>query len=267
MITIDINSCIGCGACAADCFPGVIAVENGIAKARDTHCMECGHCVAVCPVNAITLVNYPMEEVLEFADIDRTMDANVYLNHLKGRRSIRRFKPTRVSEEQLQMILEAGRYSPTGSNMQNVSYTVVQNDIANFRDMVYSQMYSSAVVAKAASGLIARFADMWIQMYGNYKETGEDRIFFDAGTVITVASNSPQSALIAASHMETMIYSLGLGMLWSGFTNTAIMASDKLKKYIELPEGYSVYAVLVIGEPDVEYVRTVPRKPAQVVRK
>ena len=80
-----------------------------------------------------------------------------------------------------------------------------------------------------------------------------------------MSSDSPQAALIAAAHMETMVYSLGLGMIYSGFTTRAVGHSAGLQEYLELKEGYRVWAVLVIGYPKVKYQRTVPRKKADVL--
>ncbi|MCB2359113.1 hypothetical protein [Clostridium estertheticum] len=50
-----------------------------------------------------------------------------------------------------------------------------------------------------------------------HDQNRKDGLFFDAGTVILVLSESVQSACIAAAHMETMLYAQGLGMLYSGF--------------------------------------------------
>ena len=57
----------------------------------------------------------------------------------------------------------------------------------------------------------------------------------------------------------------GLAMLYSGFSARAIMHSPALQKELALKENYQVYAVLVVGCPDVNYLRTVPRKSADVV--
>ena len=40
------------------------------------------------------------------------------LNDLKSRRSIRSYRPDQIKEEELQKILEAGTYAPTGMGKQ-----------------------------------------------------------------------------------------------------------------------------------------------------
>ena len=52
---------------------------------------------------------------------------NETLRTLMERRSIRSYKPDQISEEQLQQILEAGTYAPTGKGMQSPVMVVVQD--------------------------------------------------------------------------------------------------------------------------------------------
>ena len=117
MVIFDHEKCIGCGLCAADCFPEAIKIENKKAYFMEDHnCMECGHCIAVCPRNAVKIDDLDMDEVLEINDSSCCIDSEIYLKHLKARRTIRAFTDTAVSAEQINMILDAGRFSPSGSN-------------------------------------------------------------------------------------------------------------------------------------------------------
>ena len=57
IIDIDEEKCIGCGACAAACHEGAIAMVNGKAKLmRDDYCDGLGDCLPACPTGAITFV-------------------------------------------------------------------------------------------------------------------------------------------------------------------------------------------------------------------
>lgn len=264
MISINTDKCIGCGSCAEDCFPKHIDVIDGKARENGNACMECGHCIAVCPMNAVTLPGYDTSEVKELNALDRDIAPDVYLNHLKARRSIRHFKSEPVSVEQVKMLIEAGRYSPSGGNLQNVSYYISRNNIAELKLGILNKLNELGVEAERSGNKISFYSDMWLKMYEDYTHEGKDNLFFNAGTVIVISSDSPQSACIAAAHIETMAYSLGLGMLYSGFSARAINNSPELKSFIKLKDGYSVYAVLVLGHPSVQYLRTVPRKPADV---
>ncbi len=265
MITINKEKCIGCGLCAKDCFPAQIEIKDKKALALNTNCIDCGHCIAICPMNAVTLDGYDANEILEYDQIDMDIAPATYLNHLKGRRTIRNFKPTPVNDEALQMILDAGRFSPTGGNLQNVSYYVSRDNLPEFKDMVMEELKKMGDEDQASGIKNGWYSDLWLEMYDEYKKDGTDRLYFNAGTVIVISSNSPQAACIAAAHMETMIYTLGLGMLYSGFTTRAVAHGKGLQTYLKLKDTYSVHAVLVIGEPAVNYKRTVPRKAADVI--
>lgn len=53
------------------------------------------------------------------------MDSTI--NDLKNRRSIRKFKPEQIKASELNKILEAGMYAPTGMGMQSPKIVVIQN--------------------------------------------------------------------------------------------------------------------------------------------
>ena len=55
IIQIDTEKCNGCGACAAACHEGAIAMVDGKARLmRDDYCDGLGDCLPVCPTSAIT---------------------------------------------------------------------------------------------------------------------------------------------------------------------------------------------------------------------
>lgn len=57
IIQINEEKCNGCGACAAACHEGAIAMANGKAKlTRDDYCDGLGDCLPACPTGAITFV-------------------------------------------------------------------------------------------------------------------------------------------------------------------------------------------------------------------
>ncbi|MEN6461258.1 MAG: nitroreductase family protein, partial [Syntrophomonas sp.] len=52
---------------------------------------------------------------------------NETLDSIKNRRSIRKYQEKQISEEALQLILEAATYAPSGSNNQSWLFTAIQN--------------------------------------------------------------------------------------------------------------------------------------------
>ena len=55
MIKIDKEKCNGCGACAAACHEGAIAMTGGKARlVREDYCDGLGDCLPACPTGAIS---------------------------------------------------------------------------------------------------------------------------------------------------------------------------------------------------------------------
>ncbi len=249
-IIIDYEKCIGCGLCVNDCPNAHLYLENNKAKAVGTGCIECGHCFAVCPMNAVKIAGYDCvnEPVTSMTEID----SNQLLSAMKSRRSIRHFKAQSVEEEKLQKILEAGRYCPTGGNAQNVAFTVLGS----------KQSEAEALCVKLfrnGKKLGSPFIDFLKRI-----EISDDFFFKGAPVVIVISSKSSINAGLASSYMELMAYNLGLGVLYSGFFVACTKMSKKLKKMLQLPKGHEAVSCLVIGYPDIKYQRIVPRKELQV---
>ena len=53
-ITIDTDTCIGCGACESACPLDAISVDD-VASVDEDVCCECGACISSCAVDAISL--------------------------------------------------------------------------------------------------------------------------------------------------------------------------------------------------------------------
>lgn len=57
IVHIDEEKCVGCGACAAACHEGAIAMVNGKARLmREDYCDGLGACLPSCPVDAIQII-------------------------------------------------------------------------------------------------------------------------------------------------------------------------------------------------------------------
>jgi Nitroreductase len=129
MIKIDQEKCVGCGACVEDCFPNDIVLKEDKAAPLNRTCIKCGHCIAICPVDAVSISDYDMAEVKDYQTDSFDITPDNLLNYIKFRRSVRQFTDQPIEKEKIEQIIEAGRFTPTGSNSQNVSYIVVHDEI------------------------------------------------------------------------------------------------------------------------------------------
>jgi hypothetical protein len=61
-----------------------------------------------------------------------------------------------------------------------------------------------------------------------------------------------------------MTNALGLGTFFSGFFVVAAQSSEKIREVIGVKEEKKIVSCMIIGYPNVKYLRTVPRKEADI---
>lgn len=270
MFKVNREKCIACMQCIKDCPTRVISLVDGKADINNEGCIKCGHCVAICPVEAVSTGDYNMSEVKEYNKENFAIDAENLLNFIKFRRSVRRFKNKSVETEKIKMIIDAGRFTQTSTNSQDVSYTVVTEKLNELRELAYESLRKKGEYILAnltpETEHLKRYANMWLYSYKQFKEDPikNDRLFFNAPLAIFVSSPSPINGGLASSNMELMTDALGLGTFFSGFLLVASQDNKEILNLLGIQDSKQIISCLVIGYPDVKYQRTVPRKDANI---
>ena len=261
MVSIDQNKCIGCGLCLKDCFFGVLQLKEGKAEVTG-ECFNCGHCVSVCPANAVSIPEYPMEDVREYDDSCK-MDPENLLHFMQFRRSIRQFKKEPVPMKTMENILEAGRYTPTAANRQDVSYILIRDELETFKKIVWEGLGE-----RLAKGIPDPYAYRMQMFYDAYqKNPADDRLFCGADICMMVLSDAPVNGTLAMTSMELMAQAQGVGVLYSGFLQRIILDTPKAMEFLGLDGTKTLGTVMLFGMPDVTYRRTAPRKKATITWK
>ena len=271
---VNTDKCIGCTLCKQDCIVNDIVMIDGKSHIKNETCIKCGHCIAICPVKAISSDDeneYSMNEIKEYNDKDFSLDPDVLMNFMKFRRSVRLFSNKDVEEEKIEKIIESGKFTQTSGNLQDVSYVIVKDKIQKLRKMVLETLNSQADILLSddtTPNQIKMYSNMWKDMYKNYIENpdGEDKLFFKAPLLIVIKSNSIVNGALAASKMELMINALGLGTYFSGFLSRAEKFNPEIGKFLQIGDNEELVACMVIGYPKVKYKRTVPRKDVNITR-
>ncbi|TCO79447.1 nitroreductase family protein [Marinisporobacter balticus] len=270
MMIIDTEKCIGCKQCVKDCVARDIEMVDGKAKIHNVTCIKCGHCIAICPKDAVTTDEYNMEEVQNYSKDKFHVDPENLLNFIKFRRSVRKFKKQDVEVEKLYEIIEAGRFTQTAINMQDVSYVVVKEGLEKLKELTLESLKNIGehILANLTPETMVykRYAQIWIGMYEAYKENpkGKDGLFFNAPAVIVVTANIEVNGSLASSNMELMTNALGLGTFFSGFFVRAAQENKEIRNFLEIKDSKQIVSCMVIGYPDIEYKRTVPRNKADI---
>ena len=250
IISVDAAACIGCGQCKRDCPVHNIALENKKAVIRSQDCIKCGHCVAICPKAAVSMSGFaePPVEIQE----PMVLDPELLLRAIRARRSMRRFIDRPVPPAVITQIVEAGRFTPTGENAQNVSYIVLQKDRKSYEKLAVRAFRRMLPVARLFRSDARRIA------------IDDDFFFKKAPAVILVVCRDKVNGALAASNMELMAEACGLGVLYSGFFALAANTSRALRKALGLARGDQVVSALVLGYPGVTYRRTAQKETAAV---
>lgn len=267
VFTINEQTCTKCGACAEVCHYPIIDFQPGNFPKpfpeAEQFCSKCAACLIVCPTNSLVHRDISMEQCPPIDNGLRvTYDQCTQL--LKARRSVRCFQNKAVPRDLIIKAIDAARYSPTGSNTQNVQWLVLDNkdqlkrfsEVGN--DWMLNLVRNSPVIGPLA-------------IPGEKKmKAGLDSFLRNAPAVVSVYArkdNPINSTVcsIALAYFDLAAISLGLGCFWDGFFNGAANSFPPIRDVIELPEGYQLFGSLALGYPKYKYKRIPMRKPADII--
>ncbi len=169
------------------------------------------------------------------------------LEVLRNRRSIRKFKPEQVRDEELNAVLEAGTYAASGKGSQSAVIVVVQD---------------AETVAKLdkMNAEVLNVAAMPHPYYG-------------APTIVIVlappdAVTPVEDGCLVGANIINAAYAVGLGSCWIHRSKPMFESPEGkalLKKW-GLPENLMGVASIALGYPDCPQPKAVPRKDGYIVR-
>ena len=257
-VVINADTCVGCTLCVNDCPSKALRVtDEGISYIG--RCLECGHCVAICPTNSITMPGMDMDGVVEYNPASFDLKPANLLNTMKFRRSVRFYANREIPRPILEQLLEAGRYAPTARNTQATRFIVVQEELPAFRQLFWDTMPAMLEQLKESdSPMLGSFE----RFYHNYQTKEFDNFFFNAPALVLVLSNNMWDAGLAAGNIELMAAANGLGLLHNGFIKGAISQNPELLRWLGVDE-LPIACAMLVGYPGGRYSRTAPRKPVE----
>jgi len=167
---------------------------------------------------------------------------NEALEVLKNRRSIRKFKPDQISAGELDAVLEAGTYAPTGGGRQGFVIIAAQDP---------------ATVAKL-NELNARVMDA---------DPADTHPYYGAPTVLLIlatdASVTPvEDCSSITCNLVNAAYAAGLGSCWVHRCKEMFEGAEGkalLKKW-GLPENLKGVGSVALGYADCPHPEAAPRK-------
>lgn len=169
-----------------------------------------------------------------------------FLELVKKRKSVRKYKPDPVSDEMLNTILEAARLAPSGNNSQPWRFIVVKDE--KIRRELYEASGKQNFMLQVPV-VIALLADITCRS--------------QAPTSVDHPENADnlrkiiRDASIAGAHIALAATDLGLGTCWN-----ALFAQNDIKPVLGIPDDHYVVALFAIGHPDDKPTPRV-RKPLE----
>lgn len=179
---------------------------------------------------------------------------NEVLKVIKSRRSVRNYRHEQISQENLDLIIEAGVYAPTAHNEQPWHFTIIQN-----QEMLQH-------INEKVSELMAKSDVEWIRKMGSNPDF---QVTYNAPTLIIVSGRKDAMAWSAdcAAAIQNMLIaaeSLNIGSVWLGLMRFLFQQEGEVSK-LGIPEGYQPYYGVALGFKAKEKEQAAPKRNLDVV--
>lgn len=257
MIKFNYEKCIKCGACTSDCIVKIIKrntddfpfVPNDLEK----FCINCQHCLAICPAKAIECNGVSADQCSETGPIP---SPDEMLNLIRQRRSIRRYKDENIAPEIIAKLRESLAWSATGCNDDSLLFRIIEDK----KDMTFFREKTNRMLCKLIKSKLLQL------LYPNAKRfladilNGEDVIFRNAPHMIVCAvrKDAPckeADPWIALSNFDLYAQTFGIGTCWCGFAYYVFKFNSELRKHLNFPKNYKITSIILFGKPAVRYQR------------
>ncbi len=192
---------------------------------------------------------------------------NAVIENIMNRRTIRKFKQEQITEEELNIILEAGLYAPSAGGRQGVLLAVSQDKATNEKlgrikkSHFHGKISTDTVYISKEQPSIAD--DVTIE-----------NALYDAPTVITLFVPKKflygeSDACVAAENMLLAATSLGvgscyIGSAWDSFDDP--FGKETLERWGVRTDYYGVLHVLLGYPMDNELPQGKARKESRIIR-
>ena len=269
--------------CPCNCIEANAQDETIFIAERESICLKCVQCMAICRSKAVQIDGLSYSEDL-FDLPEYSFNEKDFLNFLSARRSVRNFKDKPVPDEMIQKILESVWYAPFGSHPEKVQITVINNRKKIEESLPYISKFMDGIVSMIENPIASFFAKRIagketfntvknhlypISKLGNYKLEYGDRISRGAPAVIIFhaekgAEAHTNNSLIYSTYAMLAAHSLGLGATMIEIISAAINKVKEVRNIFQIPEENEAVMSVIIGYPKYKYKRGVKRAMQEI---
>jgi len=191
---------------------------------------------------------------------------------IQDRRSIRNFTEEPVSDQYLDMIMEAARLAPSGENAQPWRFIIVKDEgmrkkMGAIAGGGSSRRFTAEYVTQKMQKRFEGLQDEEKKQKAFRKLTSGQVSAFMAEAPINIVVcgkkdvwDTPYDTSAAIENMLLMITALGLGACWVIAPCIDIRDEEQIKDLLGVPEGFKAVSILSLGHPAREH-RPRPRLP------
>ena len=263
MIKIDKEKCIKCGLCINDCMSRVIKFDENDGfpyAARPEGCIKCQHCLAICPVGALSIFDRNPQDSEPVVN----HNSDDLLSLIKNRRSFRKYKNENIEPEKMNKLKSMLSWVPTGVNTHKLHFSFIDdvNVMNDFREKTNKLLLDGVKNDKERFKNFRRYEAAILR--------GQDVIFRGAPHMVIVAvdETSPCASIdpvIALSYFELYAQSLNLATCWCGLGFWVFEMFPELIERLEIPKGYKLAYTMLFGPKGVNYKRSTQPEPYSMI--
>jgi ferredoxin/nitroreductase len=275
---VDTERCTGCGRCVDVCSGQVLSMVDGVPEIKPferfgwSGCWKCQHCLAVCPVGAVSVLGRRPEDSLPRPNalLGEQMDRLVAY-----RRSCRRYQSRNVERDLMDRILKDMENVPTGGNSMGLEMTII-DDIDEL-DRIWRFVYDG-MEANAARGIYS--AGMSRSMYQTMKRSEsalrkDDLLFCGAPHLFIAhkrakgqwAQDDIADCNIASAYFELICNAHGLGTTIMSYSASVISYVAGARRMLGIPDDHYMGLIIGFGYPEIVYARGVQKDRASKIHR
>ncbi len=288
-VQIDAARCDGCGLCVDVCRGAPLHLREHrveVDQSRLFGCIACGHCMAVCPRNAIQIHGRGLSPK-DLGHLPARVAAVPYadlLSLMEHRRSCRTFSYLDVSPAHIHQILAAAETAPVSLPPSGVGVLVREGrepvqqlrrdllDVIRRRRWLFAppmvwlwRPFMTAAQWRLMRSFVKPAFDAYLGEQPNLPD--DDWFFYHAPLAIYFypsETSDPADASIAATHALLAAESLGYSTCFLGFPGQLFAMDRSIRARYDIPHHARPGLTLLVGHSRIRPLRSIRRHFARL---
>ncbi len=259
---IDYDKCSMCLQCIKDCPVSCFSLDEKQGRViydKLQPCILCGHCIAICPRDAILYKKLRGESITfeNIENLDKLIPFETINRFLQAKRSLRQFKKKKIPKSLMEKVLTAMSHAPTATNTRSLKCKIIsdENKIKELSKGILNELVNDPEIPGLYKKVLTRRSEL-----------GKDIIFYEAPHVLILHSNNISdevNATIAITYGMLVAQTLGMGSCWIALAKGALIRNKKMRTEMAgIPD--KILGIFVMGYPLVNYFRTPPRPALKI---